>query len=250
MESLISVADTGGQPNNDCQDEDEESEKTSPSLLVNSDPLLTTTPSRDYSKIVNHKWMKRKRRKRLKQTTLTQHQNVHHKSLSLKKLDRSVKVIPQSPFIDLSTLPSGSSDDNQDLFDDGISDECDSSSDYMKSSDNRNSQNCETTNQGDGTDYTFVPDNSQDYGTGNQHLSIIGQQHNSINPDYTFVHEAPSQMSNLTNQNHDPSNHDRTFVNDVTSHTHSKYPPDSNVQNSNEKQLNFTNQNRNLQDQR
>lgn len=153
----------------------DEGSPASPSLLENNDPL--STPSRNHSNSINRKWMKRKRRKRLKQTTLTQHPSVERKR---QKLDRSIKVVPQTPCIDLN---SGSSCEDEDRV---LSD--DMSDGYA--SDDVNSQNCPTANQ----DYTFAPDGSQ--------------KHNTTNQDNTYVDNAASQVCDLTSQNHDQVDND------------------------------------------
>lgn len=271
-------ADMGSHPNNSTtvQQVDERPGDTSPSLLGNIDPLsnkesrnivnqhvdggptspssrnvdsLLSKASPNNSRIINHKWMKRKRRKRLKQTTLTQHQNMDYKHLSLRKPDHSVKVIPQSPLIDLSTLQSNSSDEQDS---NGMSD--DSSSENLLSNQYVSNQNCDTTNQGDSTheqnqnpsDFTFAPGTSQGQDTTNQ--------------DCTFVHDGgASQVCNLTGHNHDPTNHDYTFVPDTTSHIHSQgtvsqyhnsVEQNSNIENQNSTNQNHEIVNQHLEDQR
>ena len=185
---------------------------SSPSLLVNAEPLTSkTTPSKNYSNTVDHKWTKRKKRKRLKQMTLTQHQSMDDKR---QKLDHSVKVIPQSPFIDLSTIQSDSScEDNQASVDnDDMSDE------YVTGNENANSQNCDTTNQGHSSDhnnradYTFVPNSRHSCATGDQDFSTIGHRHHSVNQEETFVDNATSQACNSTSHTYDL---DHTFIPDV-----------------------------------
>ena len=175
---------TGSQPNNinnspPVQHIDEGSVNTSPaspSLLENINLLPHSTPSRDHSNNINHKWMKRKRRKRLKQTTLTQHQSIERKR---QKLDHSIKVVPQTPYIDLN---SGSSCEDEDPV---LSDTSDG-----YASDDMNSQNCLTANQ----DHTFVPDSSQ--------------KQNITNQDNTYVDNPASQVCDLTSQNHVQTNND------------------------------------------
>jgi len=226
------------------QQMDEGPGNTSPSLLENIDPLsskeyrnlsrvvnqhvdgepasplsrnvdsLLSKASPSNSKIVNHKWNKRKRRKRLKQTTLTQHQNKDYKRLSLRKPDHSVKVIPQTPFIDLSTQQSSSSDEeDSNAMSDGYS------SESILSNQNVNSQNSDITNQAH--DLTFAPGASQNHDTGSQDISIIGQRQDTTNQDSTFVHEGASQVCDLIDHNCDPTNHDHTYVPN-TSHVHSQ----------------------------
>ena len=184
---------------------------SSPSLLVNPEPLTSkTTPSKNYSNTVDHKWTKRKKRKRLKQMTLTQNQSMDDKR---QKLDHSVKVIPQSPFIDLSTVQTDSScEDNQASIDNDMSDE------YVTGNENANSQNCDTTNQGHSsdhnnrTDYTFVPNSRHSRDTGDQDFSTIGHRHHSVNQEETFVDNATSQACNSTSHTYDL---DQTFIPDV-----------------------------------
>ena len=182
---------------------------SSPSLLVNADPLLSrTTPNKNLSNTVDHKWTKRKRRKRLKQMTLTQHQGMDDKR---QKLDNSVKVIPQSPVIDLSTIQSDSSceENEPSLVSDNVSDE------YVTGNENANSQNSDATNQGhtfdhnNKTEHTFVPNSSLSCGTGNQDFSTIGHRQHNVNQDNTFVDNVASQACNSLSQNCDL---DRTFV--------------------------------------
>lgn len=253
MESLIKKADTGSQPDakndfpvtdntvslpnikhtstmtdntgsqsNDINNSppvqhiDEESVNTSPaspSLLENID--LLSTPSRNHSNNINdHKWMKRKRRKRLKQTTLTQHQSMERKR---QKLDRSIKVVPQTPYIDLN---SGSSCEDEVLSDD-MSDE--------DVSDDVNSQKCPTANQ----DYTFVPDSSQ--------------KQNTTNQDNTFIDNAASQVCDLTSQNHDQTDGD--FIPLVNSRTGVSEHPDSS-RSTNSTHQNQSTPNQHMKDQR
>lgn len=224
LESRIRT-DMDIQPNNSAPDQcvdggSGDTSLSSPSLLANTDPLSSkTTPSRNRSETVNHKWTKRKKkRKRLKQTTLTQHQNADHKR---QKLDHSVKVIPQSPFIDLSTVQSDSSCEDKQPNLDLVSD--DGSDEYGSSNENASSQNCDSTNQGCRTfshnnsrlscpDHTFVPDTSQHHSAGDQDLSTINHR------DDTFVHDAANQVCNLTSQNCD---HDHTFAPNDTTCIHS-----------------------------
>lgn len=228
----------------------------SPSLLAstdppsNTDPLSNTNPHSNTTtpnnkRTVNQKWRKRKRKKRLKQTTLTQHQNVNPKH---QKLDHSVKVIPQSPVIDLITLQSESSCE-EDVVSDGMNGEYDSSCD-------NNSQNCNHTNQVHSTcnqnsklDYTFVPDSSQNCDTENQDFIPLVQAHDNINQNN-------SQVSNLMQQNY-ATNHNYTSTPDTT-HVNSQYVASKhlglNGQNSNEKSTNSANHtttvNQHLKDQR
>ena len=191
---------------------DEESVNTSPpspSLLEDTDPL--STPSRNHSNNINQKWMKRKRRKRLKQTTLTQHQNTDHKR---QKLDRSIKVVPQTPCINLS---SGSSCEDEYPVPSN-----DNSDEYTAN--NVNSQNC-AANQ----DYTFVPDSSQKQNT---------------NQDNTFVDNVASQV---TSQNRDQTDHD--FIPLVNSRTGVSVYPESNGS-TNSTNQNQSTANQHLKDQR
>ena len=167
--------------NTTSQPVDERSISTSPaspSLLENTNSL--STPNRTHSNTVKPKWMKRKKRKKLKQTTLTQHDRIDCKR---HKLNDSVKVVPQTPatFINLSSGEDEHPLGSQDAISYDSSGEYDSGS----CSDNVTSKNCDTTNQ----DYTFVPDSSQKYTTTNQ--------------DETFVDNARSQVYDLTSENHD-----------------------------------------------
>lgn len=186
----------------------ENASPSSPSLLVDTDPLSSKTTNKDRSNTGDQKWTKRKRRKKLRQITLTQHQGMDNKR---QKLDNSVKVIPQSPIIDLSTIQSDSSCEENEpgIVSDDVSDE------YVTGNENANSQNSNPTNQGhtfdhnNKTDHMFVPNSSQSCGTGNQDFSSISHRHRNVNQDNTFVDNAASQACSSSSQNCDP---DRTFV--------------------------------------
>lgn len=226
---------------------------TSPSLLENSGPHSTITPNRNKSKIDDHKWTKRKRKKRLKQITLTQHQNVKRKCLSLRKTDQSINVIPQSPLIDLSTLQSDSSlEDNQPNLetasgDMDVSNEYGSSSDDAMSNQNASSQNCDMINhacdQSHKTflDNTFVPDTTSQRSTIRSQDFATDQRDNTTNLDHTFVHNiASQQVCDLTNQDSDDSiTHDHTYSQATVNQYHD----------SNEELPNSTNQNHNTTNQ-
>ena len=228
----------------------------SPSLLANTDTLLSKpTPNRNDSETVNHKWTKRKRRKKLKQTTLTQHQSA---DLKRQKLDQSVRVIPQSPIIDLSTVKTSSSSEDEQL---GVED--DMSDEYVTGSENANSQNYDTANQGCSTSnqnsklcHTIVAAISQNCDTGNQDCNTIDQRCHTSNQDDTFIHDVASQECNSTSPSGD---YDNTFVPDMTMHVHNRdmvsQRPGPNGQISNKESTNSPKQNHNktnrhLKDQR
>jgi len=125
---------------------------TSPSLLDQDTSLFPA--KRTASEDNDVSWNKRKKRRRskptnrLKQITLTQHQS-SRLSLSLRKTDRSISVIPQSPVIDLSTVSSDEGSDGD------TTDEYNSSVDFVN-------QNLINQDHGTVNDYTTV---SQDQGS-------------------------------------------------------------------------------------
>ena len=170
---------------------------TSPSLLEDVSPFTAKRTSGDN----NVKWNKRKKRKRSKQSkrfkqiTLTQHQSTRL-SLSLRKNDRSINVIPQSPIIDLSTISSDEEEQDKPVSDDDTTDEYSSSNDFVNQS---------LINQDHGgavNGYTTVSQDqgsqdSQNYDTASQSLendgNMTSQEFIPLDQDH-----GPSQDNDLT----------------------------------------------------
>jgi len=219
---------------------------SSPSLL---EDVSFQTPSRDS----DVQWNKRKKRKRskhtnkLKQITLTQHQTTRL-SLSLRKNDRSINVIPQSPFIDLSTI---SSDEEQikPVSDGDTTDGYSSSNEFVKqnlinqdqggtineyttASQDQGSLNYDTVshcleNGGNMTSQGFIPIHSQSqdndlttvYSNGNftvNHTNILISQDNVVvSQDHNLTHGAAS-LNNYPSQSNafvcGEANHNHSFT--------------------------------------
>jgi len=237
---------------------------TSPSLLEDVSFPVKRTPSRDN----DVRWNKRKKRKqskqanKLKQITLTQHHNTRL-SLSLRKSDRSINVIPQSPIIDLSTISS----DEEHVSDGDTTDEYSSSNDFVKqsldqagtvneyttTSQDQDSQNYDTASQilenGGNMSQDFIPID-QDHGPSQDndsttvynctkndhyHTNILISQDNVVSShDYNLTFGVGNSISqsvcgeanhNMTIQNQDL---DYTFAPEVaTNHTMSQNSTDS-----------------------